>query len=86
MSIASTVLTTVNAPYGAALTAGQLADKIASLDSVAEYDCSAFAFFTDVSPVQQHAFVEAMGLDAVMVAAVAKGFAELAGYDLALAA
>lgn len=86
MSAFSTVLTTVNAPYGTALTAEQLADKLINLSSVANYDCSAFAFFTDVSPALQASFLEAMNLDVSTVGTVAKGFAELAGYDLALAA
>ena len=86
MSIVSKVLTTVNAPYGTVLTAEQLGDRIVSLGSVTDYDCSAFAFFTDVSPALQIAFVEMMELDAEAVTEVANGFAALAGYDLALAA
>jgi len=85
MSIASKVLTTVNASYGAVLTAEQLGDKIVSLGSVANYDCFAFAFFTDLSPTLQIAFVEMMKLDTKAVTEVANGFAALAGYDLALA-
>jgi hypothetical protein len=43
-------MSTVSAPYGVLLTAAQLAKKIADIKSADSYDCSVFAFLSEVSP------------------------------------
>lgn len=53
VNVASLVLTTVNAPYGADLSAHQLAAKLADLKSASDHDPSVFAFFSEVSPALQ---------------------------------
>lgn len=82
---ASKIMTTVNAPYGARLSARQLAERIADLKSADEFDCSVFAFLSDVSPDLQRAFITEMAVNEAAVAAVARKFSALAGYKLALA-
>lgn len=81
----TTVLATVNAPYGTSVSAAQLAHKISSGDSAPEFDCAAFAFFSDVNADLQKSFVSDMGLDLSKVGAVAGAFSKLAGYELPLA-
>ena len=85
-SKATTVLVTVNAPYGTSVSAVELADKISSNQSAPAFDCAAFAFFSEVNPDLQKSFVLDMGLDLSKVGAVASAFSKLAGYDLPLAA
>lgn len=85
-SIASKILATVNAPYGASLSAEQLAAKLIDPKSADEYDCSVFAFLSDVSLKLQHEFIAQMGLNKAQVSIVADKFSALAGYKLALAA
>jgi hypothetical protein len=84
-NVSATVLSTVNAPYGTALTADELATILQDPASVERFDASAFAFFSEVSEYLQRAFITEMGLDATEVAENARRFAELAGYDLPLA-
>lgn len=84
-SVATKVLSTVNAPYGTKLTASDLAALISSTDSAMNGDASAFAFFSEVSEELQIAFVEEMGLDRQAVRDVAAWFADLVGYPLPLA-
>ena len=82
---ASTVLVTVNAPYGTSVSAVELAEKISSDKSASAFDCAAFTFFSEVTPDQQKSFISDMGLDLSTVGAVASAFSKLAGYDLPLA-
>ncbi len=84
--VVSKVMATVNAPYGVAVTAAQLAAKICDPNSAATCDHAAFAFLSEVSPALQHAFIDEMGVDAKQVSTVASSFSRLAGYRLALAA
>jgi len=84
-SVASKVMSTVSAPYGVLVTAAQLADKIADLKSADAYDCSVFAFLSEVSPKLQLSFIDEMGVNKNDVALVARKFSELAGYQLPLA-
>ena len=87
MALASSiVMATVNAPYGAAVTVGQLAVKIADIESTFAFDPAAFAFLSEVSPELQMAFIDEMQVDAGKVAMVARKFSEMAGYRLALSA
>ncbi len=91
----SLVLATVNAPYGANLSAHQLAALIADPKSASDFSLSStdpdfnapvFSFFSEVSPALQLQFVEEMGVDADKVCAVADQFSHLSGYALPLAA
>ena len=84
--VAKKVLTTVNAPYGANLSAHQLAHKIVDPKSVASFDASVFAFFSEVKPLLQKAFIHDMGVDEAKVHGVANAFAAKSGFQLALAA
>jgi len=85
-NVAKKVLTTVNAPYGANLSVHQLAARIVDPKSVATFDASVFAFFSEVKPLLQKAFIQAMGMDEKKVHHVATAFAAKSGFDLALAA
>lgn len=85
-NVATLVLTTVNAPYGAGLSAHQLAAMISDPASASDFNAPVFAFFSEVSPALQHEFIADMGLDDKEVSAVASQFAELSGYTLPLAA
>ncbi|MCI1756205.1 MAG: hypothetical protein LKM31_10760 [Sphingobium sp.] len=85
-SVATQVLTTVNAPYGANLSAHQLAAMIADPKSASDYSAPVFAFFSEVSPALQKQFVAGMMVDQVQVGKVASQFSKLSGYALPLAA
>lgn len=85
-SVATQVLTTVNAPYGANLSAHQLAATIADPKSASDYSAPVFAFFSEVSPALQKQFVAGMMVDQVQVGKVASQFSKLSGYALPLAA
>ena len=67
------------------LTAAQLAEKIADINSADSYDCSVFAFLSEVSPTLQQSFIDEMGVSKDAVAEVARKFSDLAGYKLPLA-
>jgi hypothetical protein len=86
MTIASKILTTVNAPFGVKASAWSLAKSIADMKSVEDCDGPTFTFFSDVNPELQKAFIAEMSVDADKVANVAAGFSKLAGYNLPLAA
>ncbi|ETI62717.1 MULTISPECIES: hypothetical protein [Sphingobium] len=83
---ASLVLATVNAPYGANLSAHQLAALITDPKSASDFNAPVFSFFSEVSPALQLQFVQEMGVDADKVCAVADQFSNLSGYALPLAA
>jgi len=85
-SVATQVLATVNAPYGADLSTYQLATMIADPKSAIDCVAPVFAFFSEVSPDMQKQFITAMKVDASKVANVARAFSELSGYTLPLAA
>jgi hypothetical protein len=84
--VATKVLATVNAPYGANLSACQLAAKIVDPASADSYDASVFAFFSEVREVLQEQFIQSMGVDKLQVHSVAKLFEDKAGFPLPLAA
>ena len=84
-SVSAKVMSTVSALYGVLLTAAQLAEKIADLKSAVSYDCSMFAFLSEVSPTLQRSFIDEMGVSKDAVAEVARKFSDLAGYKLPLA-
>ena len=62
-TVASKVLGTVNAPYGADLSAHQLAACISSLDTMHEALGQVFSFFTEVKVDLQEAFIQEMGIE-----------------------
>ncbi len=72
-------------PYGAGLSAHQLAAMISDPASASDFNAPVFAFFSEVSPALQHKFI-ADRLDNKEVSVVANQFAELSGYTLPLAA
>lgn len=84
-SVAAKVMSTVSAPYGVLVTATQLAEKIADSKSVDTFDCSVFAFLSEVSPKLQQSFIDEMGVSKDAVTQVAKKFSVLAGFQLPLA-
>ncbi|PVH29013.1 hypothetical protein [Pararhodobacter oceanensis] len=83
---ASIVLATVNAPYGAQLSAGQLAACISGLEASKATLGPVFSFFSEVAPQLQKAFIEEMNLPYDKVQAVAKNLQASCPYKLALAA
>jgi hypothetical protein len=76
------VMAKVNAPYGAGLSARQLAARLVTLESVDRCDASVFAFLSEVRPSLQTAFIDAMGVDEAAVREVARLFAIRSGYPL----
>lgn len=84
--VTTKVLATVNAPYGANLSARQLATKIADPASAESCDASVFAFFSEVGEDLQAQFVELMGVDKAQVRSVARLFEGKVGYSLPLGA
>lgn len=84
-SVTAKVMSTVSAPYGVLLTAAQLAEKIADINSADAYDCSVFAFLSEVSPKLQQSFIDEMGVSKDAAAEVARKFSDLAGCKLHLA-
>lgn len=83
-SVAAAVLSTVNAPYGTALSAEDLAAIIAYPSCADRFDPSAFAFFSEVEARLQRAFIIEMELDFGAALDLARRFSELAGYPLPL--
>ncbi len=86
MNVATSVLATVNAPYGTNLSAHQLAAKIVDPTSLDFFDAPVFAFFSEVNEKLQHQFIDIMGVDHNQVHWMAAQFAIKAGYALPLAA
>ena len=80
------VLTTVNAPYGADVSAHQLAAMIVDLKSAIDCNAPVFAFFSEVPLNAQKQFMAAMKVDAIQAGKVADKISELSGYTLPLAA
>ncbi len=83
--VAVKVLATVNAPYGTALSAEQLASKISDPASVDLFDPSAFCFFSEVYEGLQYSFLDEMCVDPMIACELARKFSALAGYPLPLA-
>jgi hypothetical protein len=83
--VAVKVLSTVNAPYGAGVTAHELATRIADPASAAAFHGPTFSFFSEVSQMNQEAFISEMGVDRKAAAKVARLMEKKAGYSLALA-
>lgn len=62
-TVASKILGTVNAPYGANLSAHQLAVCISSLEAMKEAFGPVFSFFTEVKTDIQSDFIAEMGVE-----------------------
>jgi len=84
--VTAQVLTTVNAPYGAVISAHQLAAMIADPKSAEEYNVHVFGFFSEVSAPAQKQFIAEMGVNKAKAKKVAALFSKLSGYKLTLAA
>lgn len=84
-AVAVKVLSTVNAPYGTALSAEQLASKISDPTSADLFDPSAFCFFSEVDESLQYSFLDEMCVDPKIASELARKFSVLAGYTLPLA-
>ena len=82
--IASQILGTVNAPYGANLSACQLADVISDVEAAESAMGPAFSFFSEVAPDLQASFVSEMGLPKDKVQKVAKHLQSLCPFPLTL--
>lgn len=81
----SKVLGTVNAPYGANLSACQLGLSITSISAAESAIGPVFSFFTEVPADQQKDFVDALHLDKAAVAAVANYLQAQCANPIALA-
>ena len=84
--LASKVLSTVNAPYGANLSACQLAACISDLGEMQKAVGPTFAFYTEVKPQHQLAFIAEMSIDKNAAKAVATYIAGKVPYRIDLAA
>lgn len=85
-NVTTQVLTTVNAPYGASISAHQLAVMIVDPESASHFSAPVFAFFSEVPAVVQKLFLKQMGVDEMQAGKVASQFSKLSGYALPLAA
>jgi len=85
-NVATYVMTTVNAPYGADLSAHQLAALVVDPQSATQFNAPVFSFFSEVPAAVQKQFLKSMGADLVQASKVAGQFAKLSGYTLPLAA
>jgi hypothetical protein len=86
-SVTAHVLTTVNAPYGAGVSAHQLAAMVVTVPkSGSQLNPSAFSFFSEVPLAAQKKFLKDMGVDEVKASKVASQFSKFSGYALPLAA
>jgi len=84
--VSSRVLSTVSAPYGANLSACELTACISDLGAMGKAVGPTFAFYTEVTPELQVAFIEEMGVDMTATKAVAAYFASKVPYPIHLAA
>jgi hypothetical protein len=80
------VLTTVNAPYGAAVSAHQLAAMIIDSQSAIDFNAPVFAFFSEVPLQVQKQFMWVMNVNEQLASQVAEQVSQLSGYALPLAA
>jgi hypothetical protein len=83
--VTAQVLATVNGPYQTKQSAQQLAVLIADPSSALTQNAAAFAFFSEIAPAVQLAFLAEMDIDEAKVKAVTRQFSDMAGYPLPLA-
>ena len=84
--VATQVMATVNAPFGADLSAHQLAAMVVDPKSAEAFSAPVFSFFSEVPAAIQKQFLKGMGVDETEASKVADQFAKLSGYTLPLAA
>ena len=84
--LASKILSTVNAPYGTSLSACQLAACISDLGEMQKAFGPTFAFYTEVKPEDQLAFIKEMDVCKKGTKTVAQHIADKVPYPIALAA
>jgi len=84
-SVATQVLTTINAPYGTDLSAHELAKLLTDVESANTFNALVFSFFSEVPPGIQREFLTEMGVDALAARKVADQFSRLSGCALPLA-
>ena len=78
------VLSTVNAPYGTHYDGRDLADLIGDPDAANRNAPAVFAFFSEVDPKLQIAFIKEYGLAEDHVKVLVQALSKLAGYNLPL--
>ncbi len=81
-TVVAKVLATVNAPYGADLSAHQLAQCIEEIETAKKFIGPVFSFFSEVSLQNQNLFIKEMNINSAKAVAVVKHFSEKAGYAL----
>jgi hypothetical protein len=84
-SVATLVMTTVNAPYGTNLSAYQLAELLTDLESANTFNAITFSFFSKIHPDIQRDFLREMGVSALAARKVAHQFSKLSGFRLPFA-
>ena len=85
-NVATQVMATVNAPYGAGLSAHQLAAMIVDPASAAQFNAPVFTFFSELAVAVQKEFLAATGVSEAQASTVAALYAHASGYALPLAA
>lgn len=75
----------INVPYGASVSANELATMIVNPTSAIDVNATVFAFFSEVPLSLQKRFISAMNVDSEAAIQVAKKVAVLSGYALPLA-
>jgi len=84
-SVATQVLTTVNAPYGTNVSAHELATLLIDPESATSFNAFVFSFFSEVPPDIQKEFLKEMGVSALAAKEVADQFSRLSGFALPIA-
>lgn len=82
----SLVLTTVNAPYRVEVDAATLAKALSSVDAAQAYIGPVYAFFSEVAPELQDAFLSECGVSRQNAARIARHLAAQSGQEGTLAA
>lgn len=84
--LASKILGTVNAPYGANVSACELAAGISDITAAQATMGPVFSFFSEIDPKLQQSFIDEMHLPLAKVQKVAKFIQASCPFPLALAA
>jgi hypothetical protein len=82
----TSVLSTVNAPYAAQLTAGQLAACLGDIGLAKTYSGQVSSFFSEVPLEHQLAFAEAHDIDLDQLKSLAREFCDWSGESYKLVA
>lgn len=84
-SVATQVLTTVNAPYGTNVSAHELATLLIDPESATNFNALVFSIFSEVPSDIQREFLKEMGVSALAARTVADQFSRLSGFALPIA-